>query len=104
MLNLEDFTKKTNEILASHTEQGRVSELLAEILTDYTSTVADVEKLNSDVKTVNESNEKLRNANMNLFLQLGGKSQPINQSSNQNNNDPKPLSLNDVLDGKGRLR
>ena len=67
----EEFKQKTAEILANLTDQAKVSELLTELTEDYDSetivkstAIATAEKLNAD-------NEKLRQANMNLFLKVG---------------------------------
>ena len=67
----EDFKQKASEILANLSDQAKVSEILTELTETYdnettikTTALSTAEKLNAD-------NEKLRQANMNLFLKVG---------------------------------
>lgn len=67
----EEFKEKASEILANLSDQAKVSEILTELTETYdnettikTTALSTAEKLNAD-------NEKLRQANMNLFLKVG---------------------------------
>ena len=96
----EEFKAKTAEILANLDDQAKVSTILAELTEDYdteTATKADAlttaEKLTAD-------NEKLRAANMSLFLKVG-EQQPDEVEKKMEDTTPK---YEDLFDADGNLK
>ena len=96
----EEFKAKTAEILANLDDQAKVSTILAELTEDYdteTATKADAlttaEKLTAD-------NEKLRAANMSLFLKVG-EQQPAEEEKKLEDTTPK---YEDLFDADGNLK
>lgn len=99
-LKPEEFKAKTAEILNSLTDQAKVSTILAEltehndeIVVDVTNTTATAEKLTAD-------NEKLRQANLDLFLKVG-KETPEDKKNTETDETPK---FEDLFDENGNLK
>lgn len=63
----EEHTRIIQEIAQNLTDQSKVTELLTSLSNDYVSTLGTIK----DLEPLKEDNEKLRNANMQLFLQVG---------------------------------
>ena len=99
-LKPEEFKAKTKEILENLSDQAKVSTLLTEltehndeIVVDFTTATTQSEQLTTD-------NEKLRQANMNLFLKIGTdkKEDPQHQ---EEDTTPK---FEDLFDENGELK
>lgn len=105
-MELVKFQEITQQILENHTDQAKVSLLLKELSEDYPTVLKEAEVSKETASTLTEANEKLRSANMELFLSLGGKKQP--SPSDPKPADPKPeetpITVNDLLDDKGNLK
>lgn len=96
----EDFKAKTAEILQNLNDQAKVSSILAELVEDCdketvekTTAISTAEKLAAD-------NEKLRQANMSLFLKVG-EQKPTEQNTKPEDNTPK---FEDLFDKDGNLK
>ncbi len=96
----EEFKAKTAEILANLTDQAKVSTILAELTEDYdtetvvkTTATTTAEKLTAD-------NEKLRAANMSLFLKVG-EQKPAEDKKKPEDTTPK---YEDLFDADGNLK
>lgn len=96
----EEFKAKTAEILANLNDQAKVSTILAELTEDYdaetvtkTTALTTAEKLTAD-------NEKLRAANMTLFLKVG------EQKPNEDKKPPEDTKpkYEDLFDADGNLK
>lgn len=106
----EEHKTKLQEILNNLTDQGKVTELLAELTSDYEVVSSQLETLQESNTTLSKDAESLRSANMKLFLQIGTKEDK--QDENLNNEslnddaslDNKKLSFNDLFDEKGGLK
>jgi hypothetical protein len=106
MLKPEEFTAKTQEVLQNLTDQAKVSEILAELLNDHADTVKQFTEGQKLVTSTTEANEKLRQANMKLFLQIGDKPDmsQIDKAKQQAGQEDKPAKVEDFLDAKGNLK
>jgi hypothetical protein len=67
----EEFKAKTEELMQSLTDQAKVSTLLAELNEDYTKEMTEKTTAMTTAEKLVADNEKLRSANMNLFLKIG---------------------------------
>ena len=67
----EEFNAKLSEILTSLTDQAKVSTILTELTEDYNNVAVETTNAKATATKLTEDNEKLRQANMNLFLKVG---------------------------------
>jgi hypothetical protein len=96
----EEFKALTTEIMQNLTDQAKVSTILATLTEDYdaetvikTTSLSTTEKLTAD-------NEKLRQANMNLFLKVG-ETKVTEQPQKKEDLTPK---FEDLFDANGNLK
>ena len=92
MYNGEQTNQMILDILANLGDQGKISEILNDFRADYTTTLTDVETLNTEKTELGTLNENLRGVNNKMMKQLGDLSfltdnQNKNQNQNQNQND-----------------
>ena len=67
----EEFKAKTAEIIANLNDQAKVTEILVELNEDFATSSLTFSEMTTVKEKLTEDNEKLRNANMNLFLKIG---------------------------------
>src|SRR5574343_1077684 len=67
----EEFNAKTQEILNNLTDQAKVSTVMSELIEDYNNVTAETETAKTTAQKLTADNEKLRQANMSLFLKVG---------------------------------
>lgn len=83
--------------------QAKISELLTKLTTDYTSITADMDKAVKTAEKMTLQNEELRQANMNLFLQIG--QQPSQQKQNKIEEKKEEVDpFKDLFDKNGNLK
>jgi hypothetical protein len=99
-LKPEEVKAKAAEILANLSDQAKVSTILAELtehnddfVSEFTTTKTTADKLTAD-------NEKLRQANMSLFLKVG-EQKPAEQPKPAEDKTPK---YEDLFDKDGNLK
>jgi FtsZ-binding cell division protein ZapB len=98
-LKPEEFKAKTEEILANLTDQAKVSTLLTELTEHNDDAVTEVTTATQTAEKLTADNEKLRSANMNLFLKIGDQ-KPAEQPKPQD----KTPSYEDLFDENGNLK
>jgi len=101
MLKPEDFSAKAQEIINNLSDQAKVSEILAELTQEHIKTVQEVEENNKLVSQTQEENKRLREANLKLFLMVG---EPKKEEEQQQQKEEQKITIEDLLDGKGRLK
>lgn len=101
----EQMNQVVTDILENLSDQGRVSEILSDLRTDYTETLASHEALNDEKTTLTNFNETLRSMNQKMMVKLGDFSKIVDTGS-QTEPEPEPqkLKYEDLYDEKGRLR
>lgn len=100
-LKLEEYHAKIDEILQNHTDQAKISTILAELKEDYTTVSAETEKAKETAKKFTEDNEKLRQANMSLFLKIG--ETKVEETHIKKDEETK-MSFDDLFDENGNLK
>ena len=95
----EEFKQKTKEILSNHQDPSVVSTILAELVQDYDNTTAEKETALSQAQKLVHDNEKLRAANMDLFLKIG---EPAKKDEKTTPEDLTP-KFETLFDPKGNL-
>lgn len=74
MLTHEEFVEATQKIISAipaESNDGEVSKILTSLTEGFTETITDKEKLAKDNDELKARNEKLRDANMELYLKVG---------------------------------
>lgn len=96
----EEFNAKTQEILSNLTDQAKVSTVLSELIEDYNTVTAEMETARATAEKLTADNEKLRQANMNLFLKVG---ETKKEEETKQDEDNKP-TFEDLFDENGNLK
>ena len=99
-LKPEDFKAKTAEILKSLDDQAKVSELLAELTEHNDETFVDFTAATETGTKLVSDNEKLRQANLNLFLKVGSEKKEEERKIEE---DQTP-KFEDLFDENGDLK
>lgn len=98
-LKPEEFKVITDELLQNHTDQAKVSTLLSTLVDDYNKESAEKSTAIKTSETLTIDNEKLRQANMSLFLKVG-ETKPEEKKPTE---DTTP-KFEDLFDEKGNLK
>lgn len=96
----EEFKAKTAEILQNLNDQAKVSTILAELTTDYDGVTVDITTAKSTAEKLTADNEKLRQANLDLFLKVGT-TKPADDKKPDEDKTPK---YEDLFDKDGNLK
>jgi hypothetical protein len=97
----EEFTAKVNEVLQNLADQAKVSTILAELTDDYNNVAVETATAKTTAEKLTADNEKLRQANMSLFLKVG--EQKTNTEEKKQNEDTTPKFEN-LFDENGNLK
>ena len=96
----EEFNAKTQEILSNLTDQAKVSTVLSELIEDYNTVTAETETARTTAEKFTAENEKLRQANMNLFHKVW---ETKKEEETKQYEDNKP-TFEDLFDENGNLK
>lgn len=105
-MELSEYNAKTQEILSSigtDADQGKISNLLAELTTGFSEEVAAKVTAQNNVEDLTAKNAKLKEDNMNLFLRVTVPQTECTESQRPET-DPNPINrlfANGRLDLKG---
>ena len=94
----EEFKAITDELLQNHTDQAKVSTLLSTLIEDYTKESEEKKTAITTSETLIADNEKLRQANMTLFLKVGETKPPESKPA-----EDTPPKFESLFDEKGNL-
>ena len=91
-----DFSEK---IIAAGGDQATVTSILADMQDTINDNIGKLTKLTEDNKTITAENDRLRNANMDLFLRIGSQN-PEGGAGGQNQmqEDTKPVTISEYMD------
>lgn len=99
-LKPEEFKAKTAEILQNLSDQAKVSTLLAELAEHNDDAVVELTTATTTATKLTADNEKLRGANLELFLKVGSPAKPEDKKKPE---DTTP-KYEDLFDEKGELK
>lgn len=69
--NTDDFNKFSQDIINAGGDQATLTTLLSDMQTTFTENIAKGVSDAADIKRLSDENERLRTANMELFLRVG---------------------------------
>jgi hypothetical protein len=99
-LKPEEFKAKTAEILSSLSDQSKVSTILTELVEDYDKEAIEKTTFKTSAEKLTADNEKLRQANMNLFLKVG----EVKTTETKPTTEDKTPKYSDLFDADGNLK
>lgn len=101
----QEFIDKLKEIGTCDDDVQRRT-MLADLETEVSKDYDNLETLTTTNATLTEDNEKLRKANMDLFLHMGKPSGENNNHNGNNNNvnTDKKRTFSNLFDEKGELK
>lgn len=100
-LKPEEFKAKTAEILENLSDQAKVSTLLAELTEHNDEFVVEATAAQTTAEKLTADNEKLRQANMSLFLKVGDQKPADKDQKPAADTTPK---FEDLFDDQGNLK
>jgi hypothetical protein len=103
-MKFEEFQSITQKIMENHADQAQVSLLLKQLSDDYPVILKEAADSKETATKLTDANEKLRSANMELFLSIGGKKPETPSDPKLETKKETPLKVEDFLDEKGNLK
>lgn len=103
-MKLEEFQTITQKIMENHSDQAQVSLLLKQLSDDYPVVLKEADTHRETATKLTEANEKLRSANMELFLSIGGKKTETPSDPKLETKKETALKIEDFLDEKGNIK
>lgn len=100
----EEFSAKTQEIVANITDQGKVTTVLAELIEDYNKVAVEIATATTTATQLKEDNEKLRKANLDLFLQIGTPATNTNNTNTNTGKENNTPTYESLFDEKGNIK
>lgn len=101
----EEHKSKLEEVLNNLQDQGKVTEILAEITNDYEDITTKLDTFASTNEKLTQDAESLRAANMKLFLQIGSTPKPEDIKPEPEPDAPKEKkTFENLFDEKGGLK
>jgi cell shape-determining protein MreC len=102
-MKIEDHTKLVESIMNNLTDQAVVSTTMAQITEDYPKVMSELEMAKTTADQLKADNEKLRQANMSLFMQIPQRKAEDNRTTTVDNKTPD--NFDDLLfDEKGNIK
>ena len=90
-MELKEFTAITNKITQNLNNQALITELLTNLIDDYSEVTTNINNLQTEKQTFQEEIQNLQKTNMNLFLKV---SSPIKDAPLQKS---EPLKYDDLI-------
>ena len=106
----ENFNALRDELLTSLDNQGRVSEIVAELTTNNEEIEKSNAELTSSIESIKQDNENLRNANNKILNQLGAQDLNFNKppsnegGEEEGESEGEQLKFEDLFNEKGELK
>ena len=104
MMSYDDYKAALDMILESGSDSGAVSELLVDLLNNYSTVLKSVEDLTVENETLTKNNASLVKANGELFLQVGTKPKEVETEVEEIELVPLDEVLDELIDDRGRIK
>lgn len=83
------FRQFTADVIAANGDQATLTTILADMQDTAFNSMGQIESLNKDKNTLTQENERLRNANMELFLKIGDQAQKPQEDGKPKEKEPE---------------
>lgn len=94
----ESFQQFSQDVIAANGDQATLTSLLADMQGTFTDNIGIAAKQTSDLETLNAEADRLRKANMDLFLRVGAQAERVNsQSDNGQGDGGNSLSVEEYM-------
>lgn len=94
----ESFQQFSQDVIAANGDQATLTSLLADMQGTFTDNIGIAAKQTKDLETLNAEADRLRKANMDLFLRVGAQAeQANNQSDNGQGAGGNSLSVEEYM-------
>lgn len=90
----DSFRQFSEDVIGAKGDQATLTTLLSDMQDTFTKGIADLAATNETNGTVTKENERLKQANMDLFLRLGTPQEPNKPASEPE----KPVSTSDYME------
>ena len=97
----EEFTQHLRDIKLNLSDEGKVTELLANISDGFSEVVANANTVTQTNEQLTQDNESLRASNMQLFLRIGV---PAEKDDKKQDEEPKKKSFDELFNEKGERK
>ena len=104
MMTYDDYKAALDMVLESGSDSGAVSELLVDLLNNYSTVLKTVEDLTNENDTLTKNNASLVKANGELFLQVGTKPKEAETEVEEVELVPLDEVLDELIDDRGRIK
>lgn len=97
---VDDFSKFTQDVLEAKGDQATLTSIMADMQTTVTNAMAAAVKSSENEQRITAENERLRNANMELFLRVGdtaASNAGLPQTSQQQKDESSEITVNDFM-------
>ena len=102
-MTFEEFNTKSTEVLEKLDDQGAVSIILDELRAGFGELPEKVKEVEADNESLREKNDKLQNANMELFLKVGNPAMEEEEEKEEEVVGEK-IEYEDLFDDNGELK
>ena len=93
----EGFRDFSQKIIDAKGDQATVTSILAEMQDTFNDNIGRLTKLESDNQSITAENERLRNANMDLFLRIGATQESVTKGQPTPTQE-KPMSTAEYME------
>ena len=104
MMTYDDYKAALDMVLESGSDSGAVSELLVDLLNNYSTVLKTVDDLTSENETLTKNNASLVKANGELFLQVGTKPKEAENEVEEVELVPLDEVLEELIDDRGGIK
>lgn len=90
----DGFRSFSDDLLKTEGDQAGMTTVLADMQDTYTKSIASLETANHDLEEIKKENERLKNANMELFLRIGSFQK---EKPSESLKDPEPVGTKEYM-------
>lgn len=96
----EEYNALTQELARGEADEARVSEILCDITEAYEDISSQLANANNEISTLKDNNTSLKQANYELFLRVGKRTEKIDEEPK----DPEIKTPSDYIKDIGEYR
>ena len=93
----DSFRQFSEDIIAAGGDQATLTTLLSQMQGVIVDNIGLLEKTKQSADTISKENERLKSANMDLFLRIGAQAEAKGTAQQNNNQQTEPVGVDDYL-------